>query len=156
MKNFMIVFICLTVKGQQQQLSQVVRILNGSPIQGIQSVALNGKVVTEFLAIPYAEPPVGQRRFRPPSPKKPWTYVLNATKLPYSCMQTLDEAFPNFQGAEMWNANTEMKEDCLYLNIWVPGSVDQKKKLPVMIWIYGGGFLSGTSTYIDIFQIQNR
>lgn len=51
----------------------------------------------------------------------------------------------------MWNANTPLSEDCLYLNVYVPGRIDPNKKLAVMVWIYGGGFWSGTST-LDVYD----
>lgn len=59
--------------------------------------------------------------------------------------------FPNFSGSQMWNANTELSEDCLYLNVVVPRP--RPKKATVMVWIYGGGFYSGTST-LDVYDLQ--
>ncbi|KAK6017712.1 hypothetical protein OSTOST_16763, partial [Ostertagia ostertagi] len=64
----------------------------------------------------------------------------------YSHTQNFDTAFGNFSGATMWNANTPTSEDCLYLNVFIPGKVDPNKRLAVMVWVYGGGFYSGTST----------
>ncbi|RCN49662.1 Carboxylesterase [Ancylostoma caninum] len=51
----------------------------------------------------------------------------------------------------MWNANTPTSEDCLYMNIFVPGKIDPTKRLAVMVWVYGGGFWSGTST-LDVYD----
>lgn len=51
----------------------------------------------------------------------------------------------------MWNPNTKLSEDCLYLNVYVPGKFDPSKKLAVMVWVYGGGFWSGTST-LDVYD----
>ncbi|VDO27910.1 unnamed protein product [Haemonchus placei] len=61
-------------------------------------------------------------------------------------MQSFDTYFGEFYGATMWNANTPTSEDCLYLNVFVPGKVNANRRLAVMVWVYGGGFWSGTST----------
>ena len=119
-----------------------------------------------FLGIPHAQPPVGPRRFRYPEPVYNWRDVYNATALPNSCHQAPDNFFgPVFVGSNMWNPNTPVSEDCLYLNVWVPavaaessaGADDRRppsnkeRKLAVMVWIFGGGFYSGTTT-LDVYD----
>ncbi|KAK6019609.1 Carboxylesterase, partial [Ostertagia ostertagi] len=84
---------------------------DGSPLFGEEVTSPNGKSLTQFLGIPFAEPPIGNLRFQKPEPKQPWRSPLNATTLPNSCIQ-----------------------------------VDPNKRLAVMVWVYGGGFYSGTST----------
>jgi len=79
-----------------------------------------GRNVHVFLGIPFAKPPVGPLRFRKPVPIEPWQGILNASTMPNSCFQERYEYFPGFEGEEMWNPNTNISEDCLYLNIWVP------------------------------------
>ncbi|XP_023672163.1 acetylcholinesterase [Paramormyrops kingsleyae] len=106
--------------------------------------------VTAFLGIPYAEPPVGKRRFRRSEPKKPWSGVVEATAYPNACFQYVDTSYPGFPGIEMWNPNREMSEDCLYLNVWVPAT-QRPHNLTVMVWIYGGGFYSGSSS-LDVYD----
>ncbi|RWR99734.1 acetylcholinesterase-like protein, partial [Dinothrombium tinctorium] len=113
-------------------------------VRGITLTAATGKQVDTFLGIPYAKPPVREYRFRHPKPIDRWEGVFNATKLPNSCVQTLDEFFGDFRGSTMWNANTKLDEDCLKLNIWVPKP--RPKDAAVLLWIYGGGFATGTST----------
>ena len=113
--------------------------------------SIHGKEVVQFLGIPFAEPPVGKLRFRKPVPKKPWREPLLATTPPKSCVQSLDTYFGDFDGATMWNSNTPMSEDCLYLNVHVPEKIDPERKLPVLIWVYGGGFWSGCAT-LDIYD----
>ncbi|KAG8745211.1 hypothetical protein FRC10_008523 [Ceratobasidium sp. 414] len=83
-----------------------------------------------FLGIPFAEPPVGSLRFKPPVPWSPGkATVVNATQDGHSCVQS-----------PMWTSNT-ISEDCLTLNIWKPTNVTGK--VPVMVWIYGGAFYLG-------------
>ncbi|KAL1433784.1 hypothetical protein MTO96_012313 [Rhipicephalus appendiculatus] len=113
-------------------------------------------VVRVFYGIPYAKPPTGQRRFdRAESIEEPWTDVFDATVKPNSCFQVLDTLYGNFSGSVMWNANTEMSEDCLKLNVWTPGpsSSSGGRPLAVLVWIYGGGFYSGTST-LDVYDAR--
>jgi len=110
---------------------------------------LGGVSGSAFLGIPFAEPPVGSRRFRRPEPlRRPWTGIRYATQLPSSCYQAPDLFFgQDFPGSTMWNPNTELSEDCLMVNVWVPddgGSRNARRrkndKKPVMVWIFGGGF----------------
>ncbi|RUS84400.1 hypothetical protein EGW08_007862, partial [Elysia chlorotica] len=115
------------------------------------SVDTNGKRVHAFYGIPYAAPPVGDLRFKPPVQMDPWEGVWDATRLPNSCYQTFDTVFGNFSGSTMWNANTQLSEDCLYLNVWTPRTNPPYRNKDVIVWIYGGGFYSGSST-LDIYM----
>ncbi|CAN7939176.1 unnamed protein product, partial [Ixodes hexagonus] len=104
---------------------------------------ISGKEVDAFYGIPYAKPPVGELRFRKPLPPKPWNDVYNATIKPTACKQ-LDIRFIK----NVTLNYTSSSEDCLYLNVWrpsgiCPGTCD--KKLPVVVFIYGGGFQWGDS-----------
>lgn len=99
--------------------------------------------VNEFLGIPFAEPPVGKLRFRPPLSKKPWhPSVRRAWKFAPECLQSALFVAEDF---------TVRDEDCLYLNVWQPrpqGSKDghpARRRLPVLVWIYGGAFIHGGS-----------
>ena len=89
---------------------------------------------------------MGELRFRKPVPIDPWQGVLDARRLPNSCQQERYDVFPGFRGEEMWNPNTPISEDCLYLNVWVPASRRRTGGATVLVWIYGGGYMSGTST----------
>ena len=94
--------------------------------------------VTSFKGIPFAAPPVGDLRWRPPQPVKPWTDVRKATDYGPDCAQN---PFPG----DAAPLGVPPAEDCLYANVWAPdGSTG--KKLPVMVWIYGGGFVNGGSS----------
>jgi para-nitrobenzyl esterase len=87
----------------------------------------------EFLGIPYAAPPVGALRWRPPQPAAPWTGIRDATAFAPHCSQP-----PSGFGV----ASTS--ENCLYLNVYTPAGA-RTRDLPVMVWIHGGAFIAGES-----------
>lgn len=86
-----------------------------------------------FFGIPFARPPVGDLRWRPPQPPLPWEGVLEANLMSLPCAQ---------QAATLWALSEN--EDCLYLNVWTPDPAPGKP-LPVMMWIHGGGNGNGST-----------
>ncbi|XP_071826178.1 cholinesterase-like isoform X2 [Apostichopus japonicus] len=89
-----------------------------------------------FKGVPYAEPP---KRFMPPEPKQSWEGTFNATSFSDWCPQYLNPSF--------FNISSPQSEDCLYLNIYAPNGLTEK--VPVMVFIHGGGFTIGSSMYLD-------
>lgn len=123
-------------------------------IAGIRKVIGASKKIDVFYSIPFAKAPVGELRFKPPLPAEPWMSVRDGTQKPDSCWQSIDTNFGRFPGVEMWNPNTQRSEDCLYLNVWRPVctrhcSVHKPKS--ILVWIFGGGFYSGTTT-LDLYD----
>ncbi|KAL5969662.1 Acetylcholinesterase [Taenia solium] len=125
-----------------------------------ETVIWPGKRTTQvdiYYGIRYAQPPTGSLRFRKPVPPTPKPdQIVNANTKPDACYQYIDTLFQNSAGARMWQPNTPMSEDCLFLNIWVPilppaQKCTKDQKLPVMVWIFGGSFYSGSSV-LDVYD----
>ncbi len=100
---------------------------------------INAGAVREFLGIPYAAPPVGDLRWRPPEAPLSWHGVRDATHYGHRCMQ--GRLFP-----DMIFQDSGPSEDCLYLNVFTPAHAHRRSKLPVMFWIYGGGYQAGSAS----------
>jgi para-nitrobenzyl esterase len=101
------------------------------------SLSWDGQVRV-FKGIPYAAPPVGDLRWKEPQPLAAWQGVRKATEFGARCMQGRIYDDMVFRDAGP-------SEDCLHLNVWAP-RVNGDKKLPVMVWIYGGGFQAGATS----------
>ena len=97
-----------------------------------------GGGVTGWLGVPFAAPPLRDLRWRAPQPVVAWQGVYHADRFAPMCLQALRARTMNH-----YFGNEATSEDCLYLNIWAPSSA---KKLPVVVWIYGGGFTVGSAS----------
>src|ERR1700742_1654567 len=121
-------FICVT--GFSQPFSTSVTITNGK-MEGTYNQSTK---IYSFKGIPYAQPPVGNLRWKAPQPPANWSGVLKADHFGHQAMQK--RVFADM----VFRADT-MSEDCLYLNVWAPAK--QAGKLPVLVYFYGGGFSAG-------------
>ncbi|XP_074149551.1 liver carboxylesterase 1-like [Sminthopsis crassicaudata] len=121
-------------------------------VQGIEET-LQGfdTPVHVFLGVPFAKPPLGPLRFSPPQPPEPWEDVKNTTTYPPMCVQNpnASEFFRNLYSIRNKSISLTYSEDCLYLNIYTPANLTKESKLPVMVWIYGGGLLMGEASTYD-------
>lgn len=109
-------------------------VTRSGPVAGVREGDLR-----VFRGIPYAKPPVGDRRWRPPETAVPWEKILDASKFGPACLQKIpaQEAVRN---------DGPQSEDCLTLNVWVPDQRLNSHRLPVMVWIHGGSFRFGAGS----------
>ncbi|CAN7945511.1 unnamed protein product [Ixodes hexagonus] len=142
-------FSCVLIAGAVCSIvvpsSAAPQVRTGSGLLAGTRSTVRGKDVDAFLGIPFAVPPVGNLRFRKPLPSPAWDGTYSATSKPTPCWQLdlriTEDAFLNYSSAS---------EDCLYLNIWRPTAPCRNTescgaKLPVLVFIHGGGFQWGDS-----------
>lgn len=106
----------------------------------VEGARARGQLV--FRGIPYAAPPVGERRWAPPAPVEPWPGVRAAAEFGPAAPQLPVE----LETLPILRVEQEMDEDCLYLNVWTPAPDGAGR--PVMVWIHGGGFTIGTGAQL--------
>jgi len=136
---FSVISVIAIVSCSQSDMNPVLTI-EGGKIKGIET-ATSG--IVAYKGIPFAAPPVGELRWKEPQPVIPWEGIKLADTYGAASMQITWD--PNsFYGRE-WRASGSVPfdEDCLYLNVWTPAAGQTDKKLPVTMWIHGGGYREG-------------
>jgi para-nitrobenzyl esterase len=126
----------------------LIKAADGRPIEARTTAGLVRGVSAAqgeaFLGIPFAAPPVGALRFKPPEPPAPWPTARDATKPGAMCMQA---ALPG---------SGPQSEDCLTLNVYAPPGAHAGQSLPVMVWLYGGAFVTGYNVEYDPSRLAQR
>jgi para-nitrobenzyl esterase len=137
---FVLLFFSLVLSLASWSQKNPVLTIEGGQVQGVQTPT---KGIIVYKGIPFAAPPVGNLRWKEPQPVVPWQGVKTADKYGAAAMQVTWDP-QSFYGKE-WRASGSVpfNEDCLYLNIWTPAAGDKNKKLPVAMWIHGGGYREG-------------
>ena len=107
----------------------------------VSGVAGRDPSVTAYKGIPFAAPPVGERRWRAPEPVVPWDGVRRADRFAASCVQTTVAERKPWTWEFM--THNEVSEDCLHLNVWTAAASPSERR-PVFVYIYGGGFSEGS------------
>ncbi|RRS04108.1 carboxylesterase family protein [Aquabacterium soli] len=127
--------------------AQATRFTPAPPKVQISQGELSGKLadgVRAYLGVPYAAPPVGELRWQSPQPPADWSGTRDGRAFRDRCAQPLSFLSPK-----------SVNEDCLYLNVHVPDDIGGEK-LPVMVWIHGGAFLSGAAADYDMVQLARK
>lgn len=116
----------------------------------VQGIPSGDPRITAYKGVPFAAPPVGENRWRAPQPAKNWEGVRQCFAFGPISIQEIPGEDPEAFYAKEWHVDPEipMSEDCLYLNIWTPAKTGDEK-LPVMLWIFGGGLQGGYTAEME-------
>ncbi|XP_078114181.1 carboxylesterase 3 isoform X1 [Sander vitreus] len=130
-------------------VDHVVSLKNGR-IRG-EYVTVKGteRRVKQHLGIPFARPPVGPLRLAAPQDAEPWEGERDGTHQPPMCIQDPEIVVSVSRTMSMQYSPPELSEDCLYLNVYSPAEATKGDKLPVMVWIHGGGLTMGAASQYD-------
>lgn len=137
--------VCVLLASCEESVTPAITV-EGGKIIGVES---DQSVV--YKGIPYAAPPVGDLRWAKPQPVPAWVGEKLCDTFGYAAIQAKHDPNDGVYGTEFYREDPEMREDCLYLNVWTPkgATAHPEKKLPVAIWIHGGAFTGGWGHEIE-------
>ncbi|XP_072242839.1 carboxylesterase 3 [Leuresthes tenuis] len=127
----------------------VVSLKNGRIRGEFVSVKGTERRVKQYLGIPFARPPVGPLRLAAPQSVEPWEGERDCTHQPPMCIQDPEIVVNISRAMSIEFTPSELSEDCLYLNVYSPAEAAKGDKLPVMVWIHGGGLTMGAASQYD-------
>ncbi|MBR5075615.1 MAG: carboxylesterase family protein [Bacteroidales bacterium] len=147
MRKALLLLSVLALFGCSKAVNTPVLTIEGGQVQGV-TTELPGVIV--YRGIPYAAPPLGDLRWKEPQPVVPWQGVKLCDKFGHPSYQAVH--YPGGYTTE-WGYGDESpySEDCLYLNVWTKASGQPDKKLPVALWIHGGGYREGWGTEPEFY-----
>lgn len=150
-----LVLVCLlpvltVAKGAPAESNDLVLSLKNGQVRG-EFVTVRGtdKRVKQYLGIPFARPPVGPLRLSAPQEAHPWDGERDCTQQPPMCIQDPEIVVNVSKTMSMHFSPPDISEDCLYLNVYTPADASQGDKLPVLVWIHGGGLTVGAASQYD-------
>ncbi len=147
MKKSLLLLSVLALFGCSKAVDTPVLSIEGGQVKGV-TTELPGVIV--YRGIPYAAPPLGELRWKEPQPVVPWQGVKLCDRFGHPSYQAVH--YPGGYTTEWgYGAESPYSEDCLYLNVWTKASGQPEKKLPVALWIHGGGYREGWGTEPEFY-----
>ncbi|XP_061677691.1 pyrethroid hydrolase Ces2e-like isoform X2 [Syngnathoides biaculeatus] len=139
----------LLLNAKGGMIDPVVSLANGRIRGKIVSVKETEIKVKQFLGIPFARPPLRHLRLAAPRNAEPWEGERDGTQQPAMCIQDADLIVNVSRMMSVEYTPTEVSEDCLYLNVYTRAEAKRGDKLPVMVWLHGGGLVMGAASHYD-------
>lgn len=131
----------------------VVRVTQGL-LSGLEEKSTKGRAFHSYYGVPFAKPPVGDLRLKDPVASESWEGVRAGSEQPPPCLQV--SLMLPLMGIRVSLDQLTGSEDCLYLNVFTPAGREPEERLPVMVWIHGGGYFSGAAVEYQPHVLMNH